>query len=390
MTGIIDIVRNHNSYREGTLNLQVSENILSPRVREALASDMSSRYSLEIEGEDAYGGTRYSMELREKVEDLAKGVYGAAHAEVRTIGGHIAAASVLLSLIRKRESILAIAEKHGGYTGYAQGYLPSMFGFQSYALPFDAEKQEIDFGKLERTVEQTSPKIIVLGQSFFVKPYDLKAVRDIADRSDSYVVYDGSHVMGLIGGGAFQPDVMKYCDVLYGSTHKTFFGPQGGIVLTDSEQIIESVRDNLTWRTMDNYHISRVAALGIAMEEMKKYGKEYAAGVVSNTKKLAGSLAENGIPVRHAPWFSESHQTLVDEEKLKSMGSNFLEFSRKLESNGIIVDREGRIGSAEATRMGIRDIERLGPLISDALKGLNVKEQVRNIVGELSIKYCEG
>lgn len=389
MSRIMDIVGNHNSYRASTLNLQVSENVLSPAAREALSSDMSSRYSLMMDGEDAYGGTKHSVELLEAVEKLACEVYGAKYAEVRTIGGHIAAASVILGMIRKRESIMAIAEKNGGYTGYAQGYLPNMFGFQSYYIPFNSEKQEIDIPAFEKVMEEVSPKMVVLGQSFFVKPYDLKSIRKIADSHDSFIAYDGSHVMGLIAGKQFQPDVMEYCDVLYGSTHKTFFGPQGGIVLTNNRQIMEGVRKNLIWRTMDNYHISRVAALGVALEEMKKYGSEYARKVVSNTKELAASMDSSGLPVRHAPWYSESHQTLIDENGLKSMGMTFLQFSRKLEENGMVVDREGRIGSAEVTRMGISGIGRIGPLMKDALDGKDVRAEVKKIVTELSIKYCE-
>lgn len=389
MSKIMGIVEEHNRYRSSTLNLQVSENMLSPAAREALSSDMASRYSLEMDGEDAYGGTKYSMELLENVEKLACDVYGSKYAEVRTIGGHVAAESVILGIIRKRESIVAIAEKNGGYTGYAQGYLPNMFGFQSYYIPFNAKDQEIDFQSLEKIMEEVSPKVIVLGQSFFVKPYDLKRVRELADQHDSYIAYDGSHVMGLIAGKQFQPDVLEYCDVLYGSTHKTFFGPQGGIVLTNNSQIMEGVRKNLTWRTMDNYHISRVAALGVALEEMKKYGREYAKNVVKNTKELAASMNSSGIPVRHAPWYSESHQTLMDENGLKGKGLTFLEFSRHLENNGMIVDREGRIGSAEVTRMGIRDIGRLGPLMAEAMRGGNVKKDVDRIVSELSIQYCE-
>lgn len=389
MTDVMDIVKNHNSYRAGTLNLQVSENVMSPKAREALGSDMASRYSLVMDGEDAYGGTRYSTELLAHVERLACDVYGARYAEVRTIGGHVAAEAVLLALIRKKESIMAIAEKNGGYTGYAQGYLPNMFGFQSYYIPFSGEKQEIDIQSFEKIMDEISPKIIVLGQSFFVKPYDLKKIRKIADRFDSLLVYDGSHVMGLIAGGKFQPDALEYCDVLYGSTHKTFFGPQGGIILTNDRHIMDSVRKNLTWRTMDNYHISRVAALGVALEEMKKYGKEYASKVVENTKKLAKSLDDSGVPVNFSPWYSESHQSLLNETKLKESGHSFLEFSRILENNGMIVDREGRIGSAEVTRMGIEDIERVGPLVAGALKGENVKDEVRKIVSELSIRYCE-
>ena len=41
MDKILDYVRQHDEYRKGTLNLQASENVISPDVRTALASDLN-------------------------------------------------------------------------------------------------------------------------------------------------------------------------------------------------------------------------------------------------------------------------------------------------------------------------------------------------------------
>lgn len=387
MSEILNLVEKHNSYRSRTLNLQASENVLSPDARKALSSDLSSRYSLVLNDHDAYGGTDYSIEILEKTMDLTAKVYGSKYAEVRPTGGHIASQVVLLSLMKKKGNLLSIPEKYGGYTGYQSGYLPQMFGFQNYDLPYDHETQEIDMEKTEKVMKSSQPSLIVLGQSFFVKHYDLKPLRELCDEQDTVLAYDGSHVMGLIAGGAFQKDALDYCDVLFGSTHKTFFGPQGGIILSNDEDMMNRFRKNLTWRTMDNYHPSRVAALGVAMEEMKAHGQEYAHWVVRNSQSLGKALSKGALEPLFSPWFSETHQVHIPVSTLEKSGLNFRTFSEKLEKNGIIIDREGRIGTAEATRMGVKGMEKIAELIELAATGTNVSQKVAELVAELEISY---
>lgn len=390
MDNILDLVEKHESYRSGTVNLQASENVLSPDVRKALSSDLGSRYSLVLDDHDAYGGTKYTLQILEKTMELASKVYGAKYAEVRPTGGHIASQVVLLSLMKRRANMMSIPEKYGGYTGYQSGYLPQMFGMQNYDVPFDPEKQEIDLEKTESVVKSAQPSLLVLGQSFFLKHYDLKPLRELCDEHDCLLAYDGSHVMGLIAGGAFQKDALDYCDVLFGSTHKTFFGPQGGMILTNDEELMDRFRRNLTWRTMDNFHPSRVAALGVALEEMKEYGMEYAHWVVKNSQSLGKALSNGKISALHSPWYSESHQVAVSHDDLEKQNLTLRSFSERLEKNNIIVDREGRIGTAEITRMGAKGLENIAGLIERAALGENVKEEVAEFSSHLSLSYWRG
>lgn len=387
MSDILDLVEKHDAYRARTLSLQASENVLSPDARRALGSDLGSRYSLVLDDHDAYGGTGYTTEILEKTMELTSRVYGAKYAEVRPTGGHIASQIVMLSVMRKKENMLSIPEKHGGYTGYQTGYLPQMFGVQNYEIPYDPEKQEIDIERTEGKMKSSSPTLMVLGQSFFLRHYDLKPLRELCDTYDCILAYDGSHVMGLIGGGSFQKDALDYCDILFGSTHKTFFGPQGGIILTNDEDLMNRFRKNITWRTMDNYHPSRVAALGVAMQEMKDHGSEYAHWVVKNSQALGKALSETSVKPLHSPWYSETHQVAISEESLKSLGLNFRNFSERLEKNGIIIDREGRIGTAEATRMGLKSMDQVAGLIARAASGENVAQEVADLVSGLEISY---
>ncbi|MEM0155338.1 MAG: serine hydroxymethyltransferase [Thermoplasmataceae archaeon] len=389
MSDILEYVKKHDEYRKKVLNLQASENILSPDVRSALSSDLNSRYSLidEETGENAYGGTVYSEKILEATTKLAEDVFRSKFAEVRPMGGHIAAMVALISITKRKGNIMAIAEKYGGYTGYSQGFLPDILSLHSYEIPYDGENQSVDLDKLEKSMKHVQPAAILLGQSFFLRPYDLRNIRNIADSFGCRIVYDASHVLGLVAGGSFQHDALQYSDILFGSTHKSFFGPQGSIMLTNNREIYESIEKNLTWRAIDNYHLARVAGLGVALEEMSRYGKQYAQKVVKNSHDLGEKLFSRSIPVMHSPWFSESHQLHVDKGELEKKGMSAATFSKKLEKNGIIVDREGRIGTAEMTRMGIDDTDLVASLIKDAADGKDIRDQVKVLIEHREIQY---
>lgn len=382
-TKLLELIERENTYRRAALSLQASENFVSSNVRKALSSDLASRYShVETSGHNSYGGASASQEILGITEDLAKKVYKAGYAEVRPTGGHIAALASILAVCSRGDTMMAISPASGGYPGYSQEYIPDMLALKSVNIPFIDETQEIDYENCEARLKDLKPSAIVLGQSAFVKPYDLKRIREMVDDNspETAIIYDGSHVMGLIAGGAFQAEALTYADILLGSTHKSFFGPQGGIILTKDGKLMEEVRKQLIWKTMDNYHPNRVAALAVALSEMEETGKEYASLVVNNSKSLAKELDKGGIGVLFAPWYSYSHQILLDRKWFSSTGQTALSFSEKMEQNGIILDRDGRIGTSEISHLGLTDMHRIAELFTMASAGNSVKNLVEDMV----------
>ena len=378
MSTILDLVHLHEFWRSRTINLLASENILSPQVLEALGSDLSSRYSLEIHAEvhgeyveNAYRGTKFSEEIIHRAEKLACEVSGCRYAVTDALSGHVAGMVALLSSMRKNDLLLTTAIDYGGYDGYTENYFPEMFGYRSGHLPYDEEQWRMS-EEAPDTIRKEKPGGVVIGSSFILLPYDVRALREACDDVGARLLYDASHVLGLIAGGEFQPDAMKYCDIVYGSTHKSFFGPQGGLLLTNDEELFERMRFNLTWRTIDNPHLNRIAGLGIALEEMKKWSGEYASQVVRNSKALGSALAGKGVPVKHAPEFTMSHQLHLDSELVKErFGLSMNELGIRLEEYDLIADAVGRFGTAEVTRIGMKeqDMGTLAGFIERALAG---------------------
>jgi glycine hydroxymethyltransferase len=177
---------------------------------------------------------------------------------------------------------------------------------------------------------------------------------------------------------------------LFGSTHKSFFGPQGGIILADKEHG-EIIKEKIYPAVVDNAHWNRIAALTLALAEMKKFGKTYAEQVIRNSKTLAKALYDYGFPVvcQHLG-FTQSHQTILDYGSYEK-GRIFAE---RLQEVNIIVDCGVRIGTCEVTRRGMQEGEMMktAELIKRAVDGENI-EKTRRDVAKLSsefqkVEYC--
>ncbi len=387
----LDVVMRHVAWRDRCLNLQPSENHPSRAVRRALASDMEFRYSMEIHGvihgenvDNAYGGTRFMEEVLHLTEKLACEVFGVRCAEVRPLSGHLAAMAVLGTLVPRGGKVMAIPPEHGGYDGYVSGYLPDLLGFEYHPIPFNPPTGEVNYEALADEARRVKPDVILLGASYIAFPYDLGYVMDVAEDVGAEVVYDASHGLGLVAGGEFQSDINRV-KVFYGSTHKSFPGPQGGIILTNDEEFCHKVSSSLLWRYQDNFHPGRVAALGVALWEMSRVGPAYARCVRRCSRKLAAELAERGVPLKYAPSYTDSHQILMDAVRLRerySMGPSAI--SHLLEEQDIIIDRVGRIGTAELAWKGYapEDMERVAEAVAGAIHGGNVRGLVSAIVGK--------
>jgi glycine hydroxymethyltransferase len=380
-----DLIKKYNEYRYGTLSLQASENVLSPAVKEALASDMASRYSLSVGNYNAYGGTEYYDQILELLEKNTKKLFGSRYSESRPLGGHIAAEISLLSVLGKNRNVMAVSEDDGGYPGYSGAHLGRVLNYKFFKAPY--KDFDFDYGNLEKNIKENEIGTLILGQSMFIKPYNMKRIAEIRERYNINVLYDASHVMGLLAGKAFQEDALKYSNIVYGSTHKTFFGPQGGIIVTNDEGLGDKVRENTIFNTMDNVNLSRVAALSIAVEEMIRFGEEYARKVVDNTTRLLSHLKDMEFGIVPGSEQSKSHQILIDEKYLKAMGFDYLSFSRELEKNRIIIDRFGRIGTQEITRWGLSDMETVADAVSGICNKLNKTKDINNLISGKSLKF---
>jgi glycine hydroxymethyltransferase len=398
-TYFLDMMRAQEKWRlEDSINLLPSENMSSPQVRALLSSDFGHRYTLPVNAEyagefleNSYRGTKLTTEVELKAEEAAKEVFGAKHACVQPMGGHIAALITIVSTTKRGDTMIAVPPEFGGYDGYGPEYIPDILQLKSLKIPFDQGAYNIAMDDTISMIRSKKPKLVILGASFLLFPYDMKPVKEACRASGSTLVYDGSHVMGLIAGGEFQRPLKEGADILYGSTHKSFFGPQGGIILTNSNDLNKSVRKNLTWRIVDNVHWNRVAALGQALLEFRTFGPAYAKQVIKNSRRLGKELKNRGIPVMFEEHgFSQSHQLLMDPKEIRAIyGLSMNDFSVRLEKANLMIDSVSRIGTSEITRLGVKEkhLPELADLFAEAARGKNVSKQVKQFRNRFEMDY---
>ncbi len=338
---IDELVKAHERKRSEGINLIASENYLSPKIREKLSGDLAGRYHSVF-----YGGTEPAREIIARTEDLARELFGVKHVIVESLSGNVCDLAVLFAFTEPYDHVAMLPFEAGGYP----------LGFEKFhrkrvSIPYNEETLEIDVERCRDIFEREHVELTILGSSYIPFPHPVKEISGMID--DGTCVYDGSHVLGLIACGEFQDPMDEGADIMIGSTHKTFYGPQGGLILTNSSHHHQRLRQffDIDVETgiglVDNPHVNRIAALGAAMEEIlddQGYGKR----VVNNAKALAKALDDLGIPVKYKErGYTKSHQIFLDIPENKT---EYL--CRHLEKNNIFIDIASRIGTAELTHRG--------------------------------------
>lgn len=379
----MELIREHERYRRRTLNLIPSENIMSPAALKALATDLAGRYSHRPE---YYGGTKVIKEVWEEAEEGARKLFGVEHVLLEPLSGHVAA--ILVShTFAKGGKLAAVSPDRGGYAGYLPSKIPDLLGVELVQLPGSEEYLLPDVEGSVEVIRRERPDLLVLGGSLILFPHPVKELSEAVHEYGGVVAYDASHVLGLIAGGEFQDPLREGADLIYASTHKTFPGPQGGIILTNDEALYERLRGNIYHKIVDNIHLNRLGVLAITIEEMRRFGKAYARRIVGNSQELASALDSLGAPVKaRDKGYTRSHQVLLElPDKEARLGVR-----DRLEECGIITDGDVRLGTAEVSRrgMGKREMRKIAKLIHGAMEGEDPK-LIRREVVELMRRFSK-
>jgi len=362
---IKNIVREHTSWRGSCINMIASENVTSKAVKEMLISDMGNRYAIGFLHNRFYSGTRYVDELESITTDLAKKAFRAEHVNYVPISGTMANLVLFNAMTAPGDVVTALSVIDGGHASFRE--TSKIHGVSLVPLPFSMELMNIDVGEAERLIARVKPKIVLLGASEILFPHPVREIRRVADEVGAIVAYDSAHVLGLIAGGTFQDPLKEGAELVTGSTHKTFFGPQGGIILSKGR--FASEIDDAAWQLVNNHHVHRVAGLSVALAEFLAFGKEYTAQVIKNAQRLAEELHELGIDVLGANMgFTKSHQVIF-----KAPNNNGDATAKRLEDCYIITTKtplpiDKTEEDCSGVRLGTQEVTRLGMVEDDMAK----------------------
>lgn len=406
---ILEAIKYSGQHYRDSIPMIASENILSPLVREACNSDLHGRYAEGLPGKRYYQGCEDFDTIEEIGIKLAKRVFDCNFANIQSTSGTNSNLGVLKALTKPGQTITAVSTADGGHISHARMGAVGMRGLDLITYPWNEERMEPDIDAAAKMIREVKPNLALFGQSVFLFPTPLKELSDAAHEVGAKVMYDGAHVLGLIAGGQFQKPLSEGADVMTGSSHKTFPGPQGGFVLSNSNDLkfIKRLNNGIFPGVCSSYHLHHVAGKAIALSEFEKFGEDYAKDIVSNAKALAQALAEEGFDVlAEERGYTASHQVLTRHGQIDSGAGK--EAASILEKSGIITNMNMlpgdtkamspsglRLGTPELTRvgMGVDEMKDVAKFFSRALLTKEDPKIIKHDVKEFksnfqTVHYC--
>jgi len=367
---VYELTVSHTIWRKKyCLNLIASENVMSPLAMLLYLNDAMHRYAEGKPYKRYYQGLIYFDELEVTAQKIIGELLNTEYVELRPISGTIANATVFRAYANPGDKAVVAPVQGGAHVSHTRYGTLGALGIEQIDMPFEVENWNIDVDGARKVIENTKPKIVTLGFSLYLFPNPTKEISDIAHSVGAKVVHDVAHVLGLITGKQWRNPLEEGADLITSSTHKTFPGPQGGLIATRSEEDYKTIGRIVFPMFVSNHHLHRLAGVAVTGLEMKYWGVEYARQIIRNAKTLAESLAEQGFKVvAENRGFTESHQVVLDVRK-QGGGSRVAELFEKaniiVNKNLLPWDKPEDIKNPSGIRIGVQEVTRWGMKESD-------------------------
>lgn len=389
-----EIKRQHNN-----IELIASENYVSDDVLALQGSIFTNKYAEGYPGKRYYGGC-VNVDVVENlaIEYLQK-LFGCKYANVQPHSGSSANMAVYRALLEKGDTVMGMNLSHGGHLTHGHPINFSGIDYKIIGYDVNPETELIDYNEVERLAKKNKPKMIIAGASAYSRIIDFKRFREIADSVGAYLMVDMAHIAGLVAAG-LHPNPVEYADVVTSTTHKTLRGPRGGIILTNSEEIIKKINKTIFPGIQGGPLMHVIAAKAQSFSEaLDPSFKTYQEQVLKNIKALSKSLEENGF--RIVSGGTDNHLILVDVTSSNLTGKEaeklLDEINITVNKNTIPYDKASpmitsgiRIGSPAMTTRGLKEAEfyEIGNIISDALLKKDTEENLKLRVSKI-IDKCK-
>lgn len=289
------------------------------------------------------------------------------------------------------DTIASLSLSSGAHISMAGAVPRKVFGLNVVELPFDQTNLTLKVEESIKIIEETKPKILVLGGSVILFPQPVKALVEVCKKVGTMVLFDAAHVAGLIAAGEYPNPFDDGVDIMTMTVCKTIPGPQHAFILS-REELSEPIKRTTFPGFLSGHHLHETVASVLVMEEMKKFGNDYAKQVLVNVKTLAQSLSEYGFNVLAKDrGFTETHMFLLDV----SDSIPATEAEQLLEEANVIVNRNMlptdtsfqnpsglRIGTPEMTKIGMKenDMKKIADFFKRILIDKEATQQVKKDV----------
>ncbi|GHH80474.1 serine hydroxymethyltransferase [Kitasatospora indigofera] len=382
----------HRSAR--ALNMIPSENSASPLARWALAGDAGSRYFFNTSGDPdgwAFPAARDASEAETRLTlPLLRHLTGAAHVNVRPLSGLHAMTLVLSAWGGAAGTpVLTVHPDQGGH--YATASLTRRLGLTPY-LATGPDPHTLDPELLHHLVADRHPRLVYLDQSHVLFPADVATVAAAIRAADEHTVLyaDVSHTLGLVLGGALPNPLAAGAHGFGGSTHKTFPGPQKGMITTDRDDLATALH-RAQYDMVSNHHLAPTCALGLAAAD---FLAAYAADTIAAAQALGQALhqrhlvpeaAERGYTATHQLWLNTAPAGVDGREAHRRLTAAGIHTNVLSDLPGLAATPALRLGTAEAVGAGltVQDMDQVAALIADAVHDRRPADVIAGDVADL-------
>lgn len=366
--------------QEENIELIASENYVSKDVLALQGSILTNKYAEGYPDKRYYGGCEYIDIFEKKAIEYACKLFNAKYANVQPHSGSQANMAVYRALLNHNDKVMGMDLSNGGHLTHGHKLSFSGQDYEIVSYNVDLESGLIDYEEVRKKALEERPKMIIAGASAYSRVIDFKKFREICDEVGAILMVDMAHIAGLVAAG-LHPSPIGYADVVTTTTHKTLRGPRGGLILTNSEEIIKKINRTVFPGIQGGPLMHVIGAKAQAFyEALQPSFKEYQKQILKNIKALSSALQKEGFKIISGG--TDNHLILVDVKG--TCGLTGKDAQKLLDSihittnkNTIPKDTESpmvtsgiRLGSPAMTTRGMKEkeFEQIGNIIAKALK----------------------
>ena len=298
---IADLVKAEEKRQIEMIGLIPSENNSSEEVRGVLSSSLNSKYSEGYADHRYYEGNQIIDKIELLAQDRIKALFDVPYVNVQPYSGSPANSAIYFALMEPGDTLMGLKLAMGGHLTHGHPKV-TFSGKYFNSVQYGVDKNaRIDFDEVRSLAKQYKPKVIVAGNTAYPFELDFKKFREIADEVGAWLVADVSHITGLILGGE-HPSPVPHADVIMSTTHKTFRGPRGAMILVTKRGLEKDAKlgskidSAIIPGLQGGPHNATTAAIAIAAKEATQPGyKAYIKQIRKNADALAAALISHNL-----------------------------------------------------------------------------------------------
>lgn len=376
-----------------SLNLFPTENRMSTLAMRALSSDAVHRYPFSEDSDSYYGDTGQLTEMSKNCAALAAEYFEAEHALVEGLSGLNIMHWILNSLLKRGDTVLIMDPTCGGH--YATQKICEDFGFKTAFIPFNRRTLDIDIDKLEQVAKEHKPELMYIDSSTLITIPDIPSIRN-AVGTKTRICLDASQILAFVPLDTLKIGMSSGLDILNGSTHKSFPGPQKGLVLVNDANVKKALCDRLPYE-ISSAHPNSIGALAITLLELMPHKKTYPKDIRNNAKALSAHLVDLGfhVPGEHIG-FTDTQQIWI-EPFAEVSAHAWADQLRKANVRTTVVPLPStgkpglRIGVQELTRMGMSTniMKDVAQILYDCLVAKKAPAKLKGKIANICDSFSE-